>query len=59
MATGYLRKRGLKSGNCSWQIIVEGDIDSTNEKRNRIYKTLNNTTKKEAEKIMEKMIQEI
>lgn len=59
MATGHLRKRTLKSGKNSWQIVVEGDIDSRTGKRNRIYKTIKNITKREAEKIMRKMVIEV
>lgn len=59
MATGHLRKRILKSGKYSWQIIVEGEINHTTGKRDRKHKTIKNATKKEAEKALRKMIQEV
>lgn len=59
MASGHIRKRELKNGKYSWQIIVEADIDPITGKRNRIYKTIKGGTKKQAEKIMIQMINEL
>lgn len=59
MASGHLRKRTLKNGKHSWQIVVEGDGDSTTGGRGRVYNTIKGTTKKEAEKVMRKMIKDV
>lgn len=58
MASGYIRKRELKNGKHSWQIIVEADLDPVTGKRNRIYKTVKGT-RKQADKIMVQMLSEM
>ncbi len=59
MASGHIRKRELKNGKHSWQIVVEADVDPVTGQRNRIYKTVKGGTKKQAEKIMIQMINEL
>lgn len=59
MASGHLRKRSLKNGKHSWQIVIERDIDSETGERDRIYKTIKGGTKKQAEKEMNKILYEI
>lgn len=56
MASGHIRKRAYQSG-VSWQLIIENGVDSKGE-RIRIYKSVKGT-KKEAQKIMTKMINEL
>lgn len=53
---GHIRKRTTKSGN-TWQIAIELGMDE-NGNRKRMYKSTNGT-KKEAEKIMIKLISEL
>ena len=50
----HLRKRGKKK----WQIVIEKDRDPVTGERKRIYKTINGT-KREAEKVMRKMVYEM
>lgn len=57
MASGHIRKRKLKNGGVSWQIVIENGVDS-NGNRKRIYKTVKGT-KKEAQKVLTKMLNEI
>lgn len=59
MASGHLRKRPLKNGKHSWQIVIERDIDPETGERDRIYKTVKGGTKKQAEKEMNKILYEI
>jgi integrase len=59
MASGHIRKRELKGGKHSWQIIIERDIDPSTGERKRIYRTLKGCTKKHAEKEMYKILNEI
>ena len=54
MASGHIRKRNYKSGP-SWQITIEKDIDSQGD-RQRIYKTIKGGTKKDAQKVMNEML---
>lgn len=56
MASGHIRKREYKSG-VSWQIVIENGVDA-NGNRIRIYKTVKGT-KKEAQKVMTEMLNEI
>ena len=56
--SGHIRKREKKGGDVSYQIIIELPIDSVTGKRNRIYKTVRGT-KKEAEKVMRKMMDDL
>lgn len=58
MASGHIRKRELKNGH-SWQIVIEGDIDPVTGKRKRIYETLKGCTKKQAEKVMVQMLNDM
>ncbi|AOT72808.1 tyrosine-type recombinase/integrase [Geosporobacter ferrireducens] len=56
MASGHIRKREYKSG-VSWQIVIENGVDEKGE-RKRIYKSVKGT-KKEAQKIMTKILNEL
>lgn len=56
MASGHIRKRQYKSG-VSWQIIIENGVDNKGI-RKRIYKSVKGT-KKEAQKVMTKMLNEL
>ncbi|WFA09524.1 tyrosine-type recombinase/integrase [Tissierella sp. Yu-01] len=56
MASGHIRKREYKSG-VSWQIVIENGVDSVGN-RIRKYKTVKGT-KKEAQKVMTKMLNEL
>lgn len=56
--SGHIRKRVKKDGSSSYQIVVELPLNATTGKRNRIYKTINGT-KKQAEKIMRKMMDDL
>ena len=58
MATGHIRKRKLKDGSITYQVIVENERDPLTGKRERKYKTVKGT-KKQAESCMRKMIDEI
>lgn len=55
--SGHIRKRVNKNNSISYQIIIELPI-SSNGKRNRKYKTINGT-KKQAEKVMRKMMDDL
>lgn len=56
--SGHIRKRVGKNNNISYQIIIELPVNTNNGKRNRIYKTVNGT-KKQAEKTMRTMMEEL
>lgn len=56
--SSHLRRRKTKDG-YSWQIIIELEQDPVTGKRNRIFKTVPDCTKKEAEKIMRGMLSEL
>ncbi len=56
--SGHLRKRETKGDKSSYQIIIELPVNPTTGKRNRIYKTVRGT-KKEAEKVMRKMMDDL
>ena len=58
MATGHLRKRINKNGSISYQLVVEGERDPLNGKRERKFKTVNGT-KKQAEAELRKMIADL
>ena len=57
MATGSIRKRVTSRGT-RYQITIENEIDPVSGKRRRQYKTVHGT-KKQAEAIMKRMIQDI
>lgn len=56
--TGHVRKRNVKSGITTYQIIVEEENNCSGGKRNRFYKTIHGS-KKDAEKAMRNMISEL
>lgn len=56
--TGHVRKRNVKSGITTYQIIVEEENACSSGKRNRFYKTIHGS-KKDAEKAMRNMISEL
>lgn len=56
--TGHVRKRNVKSGITTYQIIVEEENTCSGGKRNRFYKTIHGS-KKDAEKAMRNMISEL
>lgn len=56
--TGHVRKRNVKSGITTYQIIVEEENTCSGSKRNRFYKTIHGS-KKDAEKAMRNMISEL
>ena len=56
--TGHVRKRNVKSGITTYQIIVEEENACSGGKRNRFYKTIHGS-KKDAEKAMRNMISEL
>lgn len=56
--TGHVRKRNVKSGITTYQIIVEEENICSGGKRNRFYKTIHGS-KKDAEKAMCSMISEL
>ena len=56
--SGHIRKRQTKSGSPSYQIIIELPFNHEKGKRNRIFKTVKGT-KKEAEKVMRKMMDDL
>lgn len=56
--TGHVRKRNVKSGITTYQIIVEEENTCSGGKRNRFYKTIHGS-KKDAEKAMRTMISEL
>lgn len=56
MARGHIRKRVYKSGT-TWQIVIEHGLDENGD-RKRTYKSTNGT-KKEAEKLMQQMLNEL
>lgn len=58
MATGHIRRRTSKTGKVSYQVIVESEKDPITGKRQRQYKTVDGT-KKEAESVMKRMINEL
>lgn len=58
MATGSIRKRVTSGGKISYQITLETESDPVSGKRRRQFKTVHGT-KKQAEAIMRRMIQEI
>ena len=58
MYSGHIRDRKRKDGKNSHQIVIETMPDAITGKRKRIYKTVNGT-KKEAEKIMRKMLDDL
>ena len=58
MVTGHVRRRETQNKIPSYQIVIEQPPDSITGKRRRIYKTIHGT-KKEAEKIMREMLDEI
>lgn len=58
MYSGHIRDRKRKDGKSSHQIVIETPPDSVTGKRQRIYKTVNGT-KKEAERIMRKMLEDL
>lgn len=58
MYSGHIRDRKKKDGKNSHQIVIEAPSDAATGKRKRIYKTVNGT-KKEAEKIMRQMLDDL
>ncbi len=58
MYSGHIRDRKKKDGKNSHQIVIEAPPDAITGKRKRIYKTVNGT-KKEAEKIMRQMLDDL
>ena len=58
LVSGHIRKRETKSGSPSYQIINELPFNYEKGKRNRIFKTVKGT-KKEAEKVMRKMMDDL
>lgn len=56
--SGHIRKRMTTDNTPRYQIIIEKPPDADTGKRNRIYKTINGT-KKQAEKIMRTMMEEL
>ena len=58
MATGHLRLRKSKTGEVSYQLIVETDRDPMTGKRERYYHTVKGT-KKQAEAALRKLITEL
>lgn len=56
--SGHVRKREVKNGKLTYQIIIEKPPDKSTGTRNRLYRTVH-TNKKEAEKIMRDMIAEL
>ena len=58
LVSGHIRKRETKSGSPSYQIIIELPFNYEKGKRNRIFKTVKGT-KKEAEKVMRKMMDDL
>ncbi len=56
--TGHVRKRNVKSGITTYQIIVEEENTCSGGKCNRFYKTIHGS-KKDAEKAMRNMISEL
>lgn len=59
MASGHIRKRESGNGKNSWQIVIERDIDPATGDRRRTYKTMKGVTKKQAEKELVKMLNEL
>lgn len=57
--SGHIRKRTSKKGEVSYQIIIELPNDPITGKRNRKYKTLTDCTKKQAEREMRKIMDEL
>ncbi|MBR2507253.1 MAG: site-specific integrase [Bacilli bacterium] len=55
---GHIRKRLNKDNVTKYQVVIEKPPDPDTGKRNRIYKTINGT-KKQAEKVMRTMIEEL
>ena len=58
IVSGNVQKRARKNG-IAWEITIELPVDPVTGKRIRKYKTVKNATKKEAEQVMRKMIDEI
>ena len=58
MATGHIRKRVTSDNKTSYQVIIESEKDPLTGKRQRQYKTVNGT-KKEAEAILQRMLNEL